>query len=530
MRNKKLERLLKAQFGRVPDGTDQPSDMQPIRGYDDYRERTSRDPFRIDDITWNDLSMDKLFQRMNSAQSTPGEQYLYHWLRTPAVTQDEYEKRYRLIRLMEGDAALRLAVEKILWRLGRARLSQPARIFDAEKYESKRLFLYLTLSIGFAAAAVGLLCLQVGILPLLFFMTVNGILHEYRLRRIRPDVEAVNYAVAMIFALRRVQRLSSGPLDHLLAPAYQSLRHARAVLRTGGVSTDVQQNPFLELANTFLLLDLIAYERVKRRLWRCHEAFFDIHEALGSCDAAIAVASYRKSIEAFAEPTLDFDPRASRRLIAKGLRHPLLTAPVPNDLTANAPLLITGSNASGKSTLLRTAALCAIMGQGVCTCLAERYTASAFRVYTSMALTDDLLAGESYYITELRALKRIMDAAGRGEAVLCVVDEVLRGTNTAERIAASRAVLLSLKRSGALCLAATHDQELCELLKNEYTLCHFEEQLTDGKMTFDYRLREGPATTRNAIELLRILGFDSALVEQARQSAEAYLTQGRWDV
>lgn len=213
---------------------------------------------------------------------------------------------------------------------------------------------------------------------------------------------------------------------------------------------------------------------------------------------------------------------------AAGLVHPLLRDAVPNDLVTDRPLLITGSNASGKSTYLKTAALAVCMAQSICTVTADSYSANALRVYSSMALKDDLLAGESYYIVETRSLKRILDAAEKDSAILCVVDEVLRGTNTIERIAASSEVLRALAGAGALCIAATHDIELCELLNGAYRLFHFEEQVGENEMLFDYKLRGGKATSRNAINLLRLMGFDERIVENAHARANRYLETGSW--
>ena len=130
------------------------------------------------------------------------------------------------------------------------------------------------------------------------------------------------------------------------------------------------------------------------------------------------------------------------------------------------------------------------------------------------------MAGESYYIAETKSLKRILDALKEDSAVLCVVDEVLRGTNTVERIAASSVVLQVMAEAGALCLAATHDIELCDLLSDSYDLYHFEEQVGEGEMIFDFLLREGRATSRNAILLLRLMGFDEELVQRAFSRAQ----------
>ena len=187
-----------------------------------------------------------------------------------------------------------------------------------------------------------------------------------------------------------------------------------------------------------------------------------------------------------------------------------------------------GANSSGKSTYLKTVALAVLMAQSICTVLAERYEAAAFRIYTSMALRDDLLAGESYYIVETKSLKRILDAAEEASPILCVVDEVLRGTNTVERIAASSEVLRAMADDGLLCLAATHDIELCELLQDCFDLYHFEEQVGENEMLFDYVIRPGKASSRNAINLLQLMGFDRHIVDRAHQKANRYLETGEW--
>lgn len=212
---------------------------------------------------------------------------------------------------------------------------------------------------------------------------------------------------------------------------------------------------------------------------------------------------------------------------AGSIVHPLLENAVANCVNAQGPLLITGSNASGKSTFLKTCALCALLAQSICTCPAANYRASAFRILSSTALSDDLFSGESYYIVEIKSLKRIISASGSGP-LLCVIDEVLRGTNTVERIAASCEVLSALACSGALCIAATHDIELCSLLSESYEMYHFEETVEDEGVFFDYRLRRGMATTRNAINLLHMLGFDDSIVAGAHERANRYLETGVW--
>ena len=200
-----------------------------------------------------------------------------------------------------------------------------------------------------------------------------------------------------------------------------------------------------------------------------------------------------------------------------------------HELLTEKGVLITGSNASGKSTFLKTVAMNAIFAQTIHTCMADSYSAGLYRIMSSMTLRDDLAGGDSYYIVEIKSLKRILNTVKEdGNPVLCFVDEVLRGTNTVERIAASTQILKSLSKSSVLCFAATHDIELTHLLEKCYNNYHFEEEIMDKDVVFHYRLLKGKATTRNAIKLLGVMGYDENIIQEAETLAEKFLEEGSW--
>ena len=173
-----------------------------------------------------------------------------------------------------------------------------------------------------------------------------------------------------------------------------------------------------------------------------------------------------------------------------------------------------------------------MLAQTIHTCLADHYEAPVLRIYSSMALKDDLLGGQSYYMVEISSIKRILDQvklAGEEQChVLCFVDEVLRGTNTVERIAASTQIMKMLSADNTMCFAATHDVELTKLLQDEYENYHFEERIVEDDIFFPYKLLMGPATTRNAIALLKMLGYDERITAEAEAMAEEFLASGSW--
>lgn len=277
-------------------------------------------------------------------------------------------------------------------------------------------------------------------------------------------------------------------------------------------------------------VDLIKLSTMIHALQRYEKELLEIYDIIGMLDSMLAVASYRERMKVYTTPVfIKTAGKTGGRLKLEQVYHPFVADPVRNDVEAGKGVLLTGSNASGKSTFLKAVAVNVLFAQTIHTVLADRYEACFFRLYSSMALRDDLLSQESYFIVEIKSLKRIFSAVSQeGAPVLCFIDEILRGTNTAERVAASSVLLSELSESGALCFAATHDIELTGLLQECFENYHFEEQLCEGDILFDYRLKPGRADSRNAIRLLSVIGFDSALIEKAQQRVEYFLQQGDW--
>jgi DNA mismatch repair ATPase MutS len=194
---------------------------------------------------------------------------------------------------------------------------------------------------------------------------------------------------------------------------------------------------------------------------------------------------------------------------------------VPNSITLGAPngVLVTGSNMAGKSTFIRTLGVNVVLAQTIHTCLASEYAAPILRVRTCIGRSDDLTAGKSYYAVEVESVLALVRASLDTAPHLFLFDELFRGTNAVERIAGAEAVLTELLAGRAatrhLVVAATHDAELVDLLRETYTPLHFSDAVGPDGLVFDYRLHPGPATTRNAIALLRLHGAPATLVARA---------------
>ena len=236
--------------------------------------------------------------------------------------------------------------------------------------------------------------------------------------------------------------------------------------------------------------------------------------AVGEAEALAALAALAADHPDWTMPVLD--PEA-RTLKAGALGHPLLPPQecVRNDVEigpAGSFLLVTGSNMSGKSTLLRAAGLNAVLAQAGGPVCAEELRMPPLRIMTSIRIEDSLAEGVSYFLAGLQRLKRVVDAAaGPRPHTLYLLDEILQGTNSAERRIAARTVLRELLATQAIGAVTTHDLSLADAddLTARAVPVHFTESVEDDdeELTFDYRLRRGIATSTNALRLLRLAGL-----------------------
>ena len=183
---------------------------------------------------------------------------------------------------------------------------------------------------------------------------------------------------------------------------------------------------------------------------------------------------------------------------------------------------IVGPTGCGKSTFIKTIAVNVILAQSIHTCTAKRMHLPHAKMITSMAVRDDILSGDSYFIKEIKYLKRILDALSEDELVICIIDEILRGTNTQERIAASKAIMEYLAHHNCIAIVASHDKELTELEKTGYDNYHFSEEFGEADIVFDYKLQKGPANSQNAIRLLSFTGFPETIIERAENIRSEY--------
>ena len=358
-------------------------------------------------------------------------------------------------------------------------------------------------------------------LLLLPLFLVDAGVNLYWQRQLRP-----------LFAEAQQTAVRLGPVAELLeqferetfiAPDLQALQAkllagswpASAALRQlARLSTAIDQRGAVALFNVPLLYSLQLGLLVEAWRQRHGAHLAGWLGALGTLEALLSLSAYH--FEHPADPFPELVAPAHATFSANALGHPLLSAAicVRNDITMDAAtrlLLVSGSNMSGKSTLLRSVGTAAIMAMAGAPVRASRLRFSVVTVAASIQVADSLQGGRSRFYAEILRLRAICEVARTQPPVLFLLDELLAGTNSHDRVAGASGIVTALLAAGAFGLLSTHDLALAGLAgpEAEFTRnVHFEDSILEGKLQFDYTLREGVVTRSNGLALMRMIGLE----------------------
>lgn len=493
---------------------------------------------QIDDITWNDLNMDALFKRLNYSFSATGEEYLYHTLRTPKKSKEELEHLEEVIQFFFENPDARVKIQLLMRKLG---YLGNYSIYDYLEYldtlGNRSNLKHILLNILFILFIIfSFFNAKLGLFGAAIIMIYNISTYFREKKEIDPYITSFVYIMRLLDLCDNLIKI---PISVCREEWKTISNHKKkfnkmkrgsfwvltsATINSGGNPLDI----IIDYFRMAFHIDLMKFNKMLSELTEHIEDIDILVSAVGYVETAICIGEYRASLnEEWCIPNFMED----NYLEIKEGYHPLIENAVKNSITTERGVLLTGSNASGKSTFLKTVAINAIFAQTIHTVLADNYVAPFYSIYSSMSLKDSLESNESYYMVEIKSLKRIIDAHNNSNGkMLCFVDEVLRGTNTVERISASSQILKSLSDANLVCFAATHDIELTGLLSDYYDNYHFEEDIRDGDVYFNYKLQDGKATTRNAIKLLEIMGYHADIIEKASKQAELFVTTGNWNL
>jgi hypothetical protein len=464
---------------------------------------------------------DSLYELLCAARTQMGEDTLAQWLLAPADI-DTIRGRHAAI----ADLRTRLDLHEDLAAGGEpARIALRPEMLTAWVQAPNRLnhrWLRWTapLLAVLAVAAAAAWAIWGVSFPLLAVLMIEGAVAAYLKTPIREAIVAVESAYedlkGLSLLLRRIEaeRFDAPPLRALLEKLSSHALSASATftkLATIVNFVEARRNPILA---PFLLLIMyplqaaLAAERWRSAHGAAIPAWLDV---LGEIESLVSLAQY--AYEHPGDPFPEFTAGAAS-FQAVDLGHPLIPAAVRvcNDVDISGStrvLLVSGSNMSGKSTLLRTVGINTVLAMAGGPVRARRLQMTPLRIGASIRINDSLHEGSSRFYAEITRLRQLFEPAQL--PLLFLLDELLQGTNSADRRVGAQGVIRALIERGAIGLVSTHDLALAEvpgLAPMSLVNVHFQDELVDGRLKFDFRLRAGIVTKSNGLALMRSIGLD----------------------
>ncbi len=465
-----------------------------------------------------------LFELLSTARTAAGEHTLASWLLRPASTT-EVRERQRAVTEMRGDVQLRedvaLLGEDIRAGVHAERLAEwgappPIRFFKGARAAAPILAVFSIIAfVGFMAHWYGL---RPFIAAVILDVIAGALLRKGTAAVIAGVDTAAHDLQILSLLLERIER------EQFVCPCLRRLREDLDIRGLPASRRIVRLQRWVELLDSsdHLLVRIIG----PALLWREQAAMGieawrrETGPHVGRWIAAIAELEAISSLASFAyeHPTSTFPELVDEgpRFEAFGLQHPLMSPKrcVPNDVALGGEprlLIVSGSNMSGKSTLLRSVGLNAVLAWAGAPVMASKLVLSPVAVGASIRVLDSLQDGKSRFYAEITRLRQIVEMTGTEKHVLFLLDELLSGTNSHDRRIGAEAVVRSLVEGGAIGLVTTHDLALTEIVEDFGPMAanvHFEDHLEDGRISFDFRLKAGIVERSNALELMRAVGLD----------------------
>ena len=538
-KKKNTEKILK-DFGRVIPGKGAPKPSCDLY----MKFVNDKNIFVIDEITRNDIGFNELFKCVNRTYSSAGESVLLEKLLTSKLNDNKKIKDFDEAVMAFEDEHLMTDTALKLMELGKEKGKDPLLFFEMKELDKKGsiyyYLLFLIYLIGIAllffntGAGIILLTVNIAVSVVVYFKNKAGI-YSY----VRP-------AFYLLKLLKTGNELENGPLaDNKSSLILGNIKGIDECIRKSGniffgsgyisLSSETSKSIFgavAEYINMLFHIDILLFYGIYKKITDRKDIFIRLYGYIGNIDTYISVLSYRKSIENWCVPDISDDD-----MTIKSLYHPMIECPVKNDCSFEKGLLVTGSNASGKSTFLKACALNIMFAQSIATVCGDSYTMPYLHLYTSMKVSDNLFTKDSFFLAEIKSIKRILDAVEEiNESkentyrVACFIDEIFKGTNTIERVAASSQVIKSLSDKKVIFATASHDTELTYILEDFVRNVHFEEKEDTDDVVFTYKLSQGPSTSRNAIRLLGRLGIESNITEKALKMTEEFSKTNKWSL
>ncbi|NLM35879.1 MAG: MutS family DNA mismatch repair protein [Clostridiales bacterium] len=511
----KALRIIEENWGQF---IDKKRNLTIVRRYFDLLAKESKEVY-LDDQTWEDLDMNEIYTILDRNLTSSGEQVLYHILRNPLFKEEPLRFRDKIIRLFQEDKELRERIQLGLYYVGRMKDDDLSNLLWKEAKIQPYMRLICNLAVAMTLVSLILIPFvgSAAFLPMVACFGINVYIHSNHGVKNEVSIRALRYLSELIRFAGSLSKEENPALKPYIDEVKDIYEKVKSIAKgNGNIGVPEGVDLIYDYGRILLLIEERSYYRVIRDINNNRELLKRLYRIVGELDCFISIASYREELEKFSTPGFITGQLGIK---VEGLIHPLIEEPVPNDISiGQGGVIITGSNMSGKSTFLRSIGICALFAQTFYMVLADKYEAPFYHIMSSISPSDSIVDGKSYYLREAESILRIIKQCGQKHPILCIVDEIFRGTNPVERISASAEIMDYIISNNATAIIATHDLELTELMQSRYECYYFAEDVnSDEGIKFDYKIRKGVSNTRNAIKLLTYLGYPESIVKKAEE-------------
>ena len=501
---------------------DEPYEFDIIESYFKKKEQSSVLQ-EINSKTINDIDLYELFMFIDRTNSKVGQQYLLNKLFT-INTSPSFGSQEKLIKHFNENENTRNKARSLLSRLNRHEAYYIPDLFLTPYVQKPKWFWVIPIaSILPIAALIATFFIPKMIFFLVLLIVLNIVFHYWNKRNIFVYIDSIPQLIILCETVRKLIKsdIPATSSDRVLSSlkSINSLKSSLTVFKLEAKSNDSEFAALallvIEYIKIFFLFEPQIVFATLKKLENKRQDIQTLFEYVGEIDAAISIASLRATVPYWCRPVFC---NKTKQLSVKDLYHPLITNAVSNTLDTNGKsILLTGSNMSGKTTFIRTIAINTLLAQTINTAFATTFELSQMRIFSAIRISDDLLNDKSYYMEEVETIKTMIDESRLQNRNIFFLDEIFKGTNTIERIAAGKAVLSYLSSDENIVFVSTHDIELASLLSDSYTLFHFAEIVDNNAIHFDYKLKPGKLTTKNAIRILELSNYPAQIIDEARK-------------
>lgn len=477
-----------------------------------YEVRTLHDElndyeFAIDELTYDDLLLSDFMKRYNHTCTSYGDEMFDHWLRS--IKSKEQISSLQMNLQILKDHEQREKISSFLKKMGKQHrgniISDLWHGFQIRSFVIEHVYAILASNV--------LLCVLLSyvfphFIPLWVIAFFMGNLFIYASSNyyISKVAGSINYLVKAVHFVQKLDRNKLHQIKYDL-PEYKKFRR---ILWSGYLFKEGVGGPqsgdilsmIMDYFRVFFCLEIISYKLTCKYLLKNIEEIRKVITFTGYYDCLL------NTLHMVEEYNLSYSEISDDRpILFTDLIHPLLDNPVSQSRTIERGIIITGLNMAGKTTFMRSLGLNQLLATSFGVTFSSSYTTSIRSLLTSFRINDLLLQNKSRYFAEAERIASINYAVENNPS-LCLIDEILSGTNSDDRIYGSIEILKSMAEYGqSYVISATHDLKIAESLTSLYDTSYFDGKVEEGEILFDYRLKEGIVSEKNGIQILRALGI-----------------------